>query len=104
MIDFAADLPILFADCSTPATVMISGHRAGVIDVLMEQPGKGVSPLTGLIESTAPAALVKQADVIGLGITHGAQLIIDGTTWQVVGMEPDGMGLSHLILSKDTDQ
>lgn len=103
-MDPSADLDILFADFGVPVTVLVAGSSVGEVTVLWEHPGRTASPYSGVIETTGPAALAKTADVIERGITHGAQIIHDDTAWYVIGLEPDGFGLTRLILSKDSDQ
>lgn len=97
-----ADISVFFADFAQTATVLISGTRVGDISILWEAPGRVASPFGG-IETTAPAALIATTAVNELGITHGAQLVVADTDWYVVALEPDGAGLTRLILSRDSD-
>lgn len=61
---------------------------------------KGVNPLTGEIEATAPQVIVKTSDVSG--IVHGSTLTINSTTYYVINIMQDGTGLTTLLLSKDS--
>jgi hypothetical protein len=49
-------------------------------------------------EGSAPVALARTADVPG--VAHGVSLVIYGVTYSVVGVEPDGTGLTTLRLEK----
>ena len=51
------------------------------------------------IESTHPFIMARDADI--LGIYHGAIIIISTIEYKVIGIQPDGTGLTTLILSKD---
>ncbi len=49
-------------------------------------------------ESTAPAVLAKSSDVSAA--VHGTPLVYGGTTYHVIGIEPDGQGMTRLVLEK----
>lgn len=98
----AADIPILFADLGTPATIIVAGAAVGDVTILWQEPGVVVSPYSGL-EATAPGALIESRHIAELAITHGAQVIKDDTAWYIVGLEPDGTGLTRLTLSLNPD-
>lgn len=103
MFDPTADLHICFSDFGVPATVLVAGAAVGETTILWESPGRVISPFSGGVETTGPAALIRAAQVEDFGITHGDGLIVAATTWHIVGLEPDGAGLTRLILSHDTD-
>lgn len=52
-------------------------------------------------ENLAPQVLAKTSDVSGA--TNGATIVINSVTYYVIGVEPDGTGISRLILSKNTN-
>ncbi len=58
-----------------------------------------VSAESGEIESTAPEATAKSSDVSG--VEHGDELKINGTLYSIAGIQPDGTGLTTLILHKE---
>lgn len=103
MFDPTADLHIYFADFGVLATVLVAGAAVGETTILWEAPGRVISPFSGGVETTGPAALIRSDQVADCGITHGAGLIVADTVWHIVGLEPDGAGLTRLILSHDTD-
>lgn len=50
-----------------------------------------------MVESTGPQFLVRSSDVAG--IAHGAELVINSVTYTVVGVKPDGTGMTTLELT-----
>lgn len=50
------------------------------------------------IESSQPNFLCREIDVSG--IAHGAMMSIKGSTYKVVGVQPDGAGLTLLMLEE----
>ena len=50
------------------------------------------------VDSSAPAALAKTSDVSGA--TIGSTLVIGGTTYHVTSVQPDGQGMTRLVLEK----
>ena len=94
--DILNDLPtFLDTDDFAVSITYNSKSIAGIFD----DEYKGVNPLTGEIEATAPQVIVKISDVSG--IVHGSVLLINSTTYYVISIRPDGTGLTTLILSKD---
>jgi hypothetical protein len=51
------------------------------------------------IEATAPQVIVKTSDVTTL--THSSTLIINAVTYYILSIQPDGTGLTTVILSKE---
>ena len=56
--------------------------------------------LGSTFEASQPTALGASADLQGLG--HGSLLTIGADTWAVVGVQPDGTGLTRLMLERTT--
>ena len=52
--------------------------------------------LGGLVESTGPSCQAKSADVAA--VVQGSTITIGGTAYTVVGVEPDGTGVTTLQL------
>jgi hypothetical protein len=52
--------------------------------------------LGGLVEATGPSALVQTCYTADLA--HGSVLEINGCSWQIVEIQPDGTGISRLRL------
>lgn len=96
------DLDIFFNDFNVTATI-----GAIPIPVLFDAPYKGINIETNEIESYAPAATAKSTDVAARSIVHGTSITISGTpggeydgTYKCVGLEPDGQGMTKLILER----
>ena len=49
------------------------------------------------VESTEPTLLARTADVSGLA--HGDSLTISAVSYTVRGIQPDGTGMTHIMLS-----
>jgi hypothetical protein len=54
--------------------------------------------LGGFAESSGPSALVQSALVQDL--VHGSQIEISARTWAIVEIQPDGTGMTRLVLEK----
>ena len=88
--------PILTVD----AIYTPSGGTAKTIKVVFESEYLSVQVVGDVgVESASPAAYCKSADIIG--VQHGDTLAISGTTYNIIGIQPDGTGMTTLILSKD---
>lgn len=99
---FIDDLDIFFADSGATATIGTTP-----ISVLFDTPYRGIGIESGEVESSSPAATAKSSDVATLGIAHGTEIGISGTPggeydgdYTVIGMEPDGQGMTKLILER----
>jgi len=88
------DLDTLLTDFGTD---IIFG--AATIKGIFDNDYLGISSLEIGVESRGPQCLVKDSDVSG--IVQGNTLTINSTTYYVRRIEPDGTGMTLLILSKD---
>ena len=52
--------------------------------------------MVNFVESKKPVFDCKESDVYG--VTHGSSVVIDSSVYQVVGIQPDGTGMTRLIL------
>jgi len=52
----------------------------------------------GGVESTQPGVVCRSGDVAGIG--HGAAVVADGVSYTVVGVKPDGTGITELALER----
>lgn len=94
-MDLTADLTIFFADFGVAATYTPAGGAAASITVLFDNAFVAAEG----VESLGPAATCKASDVANA--RHGDTLVIDSTTYNIIGIHPDGAGLTLLLLSKD---
>jgi hypothetical protein len=51
------------------------------------------------IESTLPQVLVKTSDVASA--VHGQTMTINSVVYQIIGIQPDGTGMTLILLSED---
>lgn len=51
------------------------------------------------IETNKPTALCKSSDVASA--VHGDTMVIGSTTYKIIGIQPDGTGITIVILSKE---
>jgi hypothetical protein len=51
------------------------------------------------VESTAPQVQVKTTDVAAASL--GDNITVDGTVYKIIGKQPDGTGMSLILLSID---
>ena len=51
------------------------------------------------IESTVPQVFVKSSDVSSAA--HGETMAIDSVVYKIIGIQPDGTGMTLILLSED---
>lgn len=78
------------------------GATPATITVLLDAPTDAQNLATGEVEITAPVAWARTADVSSA--SHGDTLVVSGTTYYIIGVQPDGTGVTRLILSEDNAQ
>lgn len=98
-IENDAERTALLADFGSSATYTPSGGSPSTITVIYDEPYLGVDPDGQVaVESKNPTCLAKTSDVSDA--THGATLVISSTTYNVVGVQPDGTGITILELEE----
>jgi hypothetical protein len=102
-VDFSADSAILLMD--SPYSVSAGGLSAGAV---YDAPFKMAGAYEGQMENVAPACSLLDSDLFRLGIAHGTEIaVLKDTaaglapvgTFTVIGLEPDSLGLTRLILT-----
>lgn len=83
----------------TSATFTHSAGAPATISVLFNNPFTGIDALEATMESTGPRALARSSDVAD--VIHGDTLEVNGTTYYIRGIHPDGSGMTELMLSED---
>jgi hypothetical protein len=68
------------------------------ITVIFDAAYQTASPMGVDIESSKPMAMAKSTDVENE--VHGNTITIRGTIYMIVGIQPDGTGMTNLILSE----
>jgi hypothetical protein len=51
------------------------------------------------VESTVPQVLLRTSDVPN--VAHGETMTINSVVYQVIGIQPDGTGMTLILLSED---
>jgi len=80
------------------ASVTIDGGGAETVNGVFDNEYVGVldGEASTPVESTRPVFTVATDDVTGIG--HGDSVVISGTTYTVRGVEPDGTGVTRLVM------
>ncbi len=76
-----------------------SGGPAKPIDAIFDDEFSGLNTQTGQMETSKPQVMVRDSDVAG--VTKKATVTVGVIVYKVIGINPDGTGLTTLILSKD---
>lgn len=100
-MNLTADLDIYFADFGAAASYTPSGGQAAALKVIFDNAHQTLDMLGGGVgfESAGPQALCKTSDVSTA--KHGDTIVVSSKTYYVTGVEPDGIGLTKLLLSED---
>lgn len=84
------------------ATYTRSGYPAVSIPVIYEAPGSVATLADGTeVETTAPKVLCRTEDLPS--VSHGDTVTVDSKVYKVIGISPDGTGVTTLTLSEDAD-
>lgn len=98
MID---SVEIYFTDFAVDAAFSHAGGQASIIKVIFDNDFKAVNLATGEVESTGPQAVCKTSDVSNA--VHGDTLTVGCISYYIIGIQPDGTGITILFLSKDQE-
>lgn len=95
MADFwIDDLDTFFEEFGKTATV------GGVdITVIFDAAFAGVEAFGVTVETDSPLMVAKSTDVAS--VARGASVVIESVTYKVTGIQPDGTGITAVILSRD---
>ncbi len=102
MLDDIREVFLDEADGSVRAVLWREGYAP--VDILVNYTAAGtvVDTAAGAIETSAPEAEAASADLPGA--SHGDVLEIAGERYEIIGMHPDGAGMTRLVLSLDGAQ
>lgn len=90
---------VLLSDFGVSATYTADGGSPTTITVIFDKEYVGVDANGQVsVESNNPMVICKASDVSDAD--HAATLAISGTTYNVVGVQPDGTGFTILMLEK----
>ncbi len=74
----------------------VSGGDPVVIDGIFD--AQYIEPSTGVVEDSGPVFTCATSSVPNAA--HGDELVIGGTTYVVRGVQPDGTGVTVLVLER----
>lgn len=86
-------------DFAVSVTYTPDGGEATTISGIFDDEYQAMNTETGEVETSPPQIQVSSDDVEG--VSHGDTIIKRATTYNIIGIHPDGTGLTVLILSKD---
>ena len=92
-VETAADRTALLADYGTTVTKADASTFTGIFD----NDFLAVDVDESEVESSEPTLLARTADVSGLA--HGDSLTISAVSYTVRGIQPDGTGMTQIMLS-----
>ena len=92
-VETAADRTALLADYGTTVTKADTTTFTGIFD----NDFLAVDLDESEVESTEPTLLARTSDVSGLA--HGDSLTISAVSYTVRGIQPDGTGMTQIMLS-----
>ena len=92
-VETAADRTAMLADYGTTVTKADATTFTGIFD----NDFLAVDLDESEVESTEPTLLARTADVSGLA--HGDTLTISAVSYTVRGIQPDGTGMTQIMLS-----
>lgn len=91
---FAEDLSAFFSEAEFSVSATLPG--GAVVQVIFDEQHQDA--LGGVFEASGPTALGRASDLSAL--LHGSTVQLRTRTWRVVGIQPDGTGLTRLILER----
>lgn len=90
---FAEDLDVFLSDFGEPVTL-----AGATVQAIFDRAYRSADAEHLQIEDRAPVLTCKDADLPA--DPHDETVVIRGASWLVIGVEPDGTGLSRLKLRK----
>ncbi len=96
--DMLSDLDDVFLDTDEHA-VEVTYNAATIIDIFDDE-FSGAANDNISVETTVPQVLVKTSDVPS--VAHGETMTINSIAYKVIGKQPDGTGVTLILLSQDT--
>ena len=91
---YSDDLAPFFDTTATGNASLATLAGGGVVPVIFDMAYQG--GLSGFVESTGPQCTAKSADVSAAG--QGSAIVIAGVTYKVTAVQPDGTGITTLML------
>jgi len=94
-MDMSADNLAMLSPTEFGATTLTVGGVA--VKGIFDSDYFEIGSIDGGVESTQPGVVCRSSDVVG--VVHGVDVIVDSVThYKVVGVKPDGTGMTELML------
>lgn len=81
--------------------VQVTYNGTTAINVIFNDAYEAANPATGEVETTYPNVLAKTSDIAGA--KHRDTFLINGKTYEVIKIQPDGEGMTLLSLTEQTN-
>jgi len=88
------DLPAFFSDFGETAVL----EGGGEIQVVFDDEYVAAAPMGQEVESSSPQAIGLSSDLEN--VTHDTTIEIRGVTYRIIGIHPDGQGMTTLIVAR----
>jgi hypothetical protein len=95
----AATEKVFFDSCGQPVALTFADGTQLSVTGIFDAPFERVDPGGLGIESNGPQVVVSTSAVAV--VPHGTTVVVDQTNYRVIAAQPDGAGLTVLILSED---
>lgn len=99
--DMITDLASVFFNTSEFADTATHVLTAATFAVIFDAAYVGIVGPAGEIQSSGPQAMAKSIDVSAYAI--GDEIVINAIYYKIAGMEPDGTGITRILLSERTE-
>ncbi|MBT9171351.1 MAG: hypothetical protein DDT18_01725 [Actinobacteria bacterium] len=93
------DIDTFFSDFAVDAVFIRAGVAPRNIRVLFDEDYKTIMDELVGVEGAASSAICRTSDV--RDAVHNDTLVIGGITYFIVGIQPDGTGVTILLLSRN---
>ena len=95
-----ADADLVFTDHGEDSDYTQYGHAPVTIQGVWDDENKNIILSMGEIGSSGPQVLVKDSDIPGVTKLATIKRNGPGVTYKITDINPDGMGLTILVLTK----
>lgn len=95
---FEEDLSLFLSSDEFGSVATATTRHGEVVQIQVIFDNGYAAQLGGLADATGPSALASSADVADL--VQGSHVDIGAETWAVADMQPDGTGMTTLLLRK----
>jgi hypothetical protein len=93
-----ADITNVFLNNDDIAEAFTFSRTASSVNAIFEN---AFAVIIGDVETSRPAISVKDSDIIGITHNDIFTRVLDGIAYNVIGIQPDGNGMTLVVLSQD---